>query len=161
MEQSLVKNCESKFLKGSHNKALQFKHVHRAYRGEGKRKVMCNCQEHQGPAHGQQCEKRHEQTIKSTIPWCLAHTASRNGNWNGALGRLHPKKHFPTIVTTMAPMKNNGRIIHPTKDRFITAREVARAQTFPDNFQFDAYCRIALKQVNSLKHCMLSTPIHW
>jgi site-specific DNA-cytosine methylase len=135
----------------------KFKHLHRAYRGEGKGKVMCICQEDPGPAQAQQCDKRLERTTKSTIPWCLAHTASRNGNWSGALGRLHAKKLFPTIVTTMAPMKVNGRIIHPTEDRFISAREVARAQTFPDTFQFDADCRIALKQVNTPKYFKTTT----
>jgi site-specific DNA-cytosine methylase len=115
----------------------------RAYTGVGKIKKLCNIQD-----HVETCERQREGSLKTTIPWCLAHTATKNGNWNGAMGRLHPRQPFPTIVTSLAPLKSNGRIIHPTNDRFVTVLEVARAQTFPDTFHFDANCKKALKQVS-------------
>jgi C-5 cytosine-specific DNA methylase len=54
---------------------------------------------------------------------------------------------FQTIVTTLSPLKSNGIIIHPAQDRFITVREAARAQSFPDSFHFSADRKSALKQV--------------
>lgn len=118
------------------------------YWGVGRDKFMCKCHEKLGNAEGNLCEGR-VGALKSTIPWCLAHTANRNGNWKGALGRLHPSEPFPTIVTSLAPLKNNGKIIHPTLNRFLSVREVARAQSFPDNFQFDSDCRVAIRQVSN------------
>jgi site-specific DNA-cytosine methylase len=109
---------------------------------------MCKCQEILVNAGENLCVGR-DGGLKSTIPWCLAHTAKRNGNWKGALGRLHPSEPFPTIVTSLAPLKNNGKIIHPTHNRFLSVREVARAQTFPDTFQFDEDCRVAIMQVSN------------
>jgi len=38
-------------------------------------------------------------------------------------------------VTASAQPENCG-IIHPTEDRRYTIREIARIQTFPDNFRF-------------------------
>jgi site-specific DNA-cytosine methylase len=112
------------------------------YTGTGKTKSMCKCHS----IAGVKCERRRKGEEK-TIPWCLAHTASRNAHWAGALGRLHPLQPFPTIVTTLNPLKSNGIIIHPTQDRFITVREAARAQSFPDSFHFSADRKSALKQV--------------
>jgi site-specific DNA-cytosine methylase len=103
---------------------------------------MCRCHS----LAGAKCEQRRRGAEK-TIPWCLAHTASRNGHWAGALGRLHPMQPFQTIVTTLSPLKSNGIIIHPAQDRFITVREAARAQSFPDSFHFSADRKNALKQV--------------
>jgi C-5 cytosine-specific DNA methylase len=112
------------------------------YSGTGKTKSMCKCQ----TLAGVMCERR-QKGAEKTIPWCLAHTASRNAHWAGALGRLHPLQPFQTIVTTLNPLKSNGIIIHPTQDRFITVREAARAQSFPDSFHFSANRKSALKQV--------------
>lgn len=54
-------------------------------------------------------------------------------------------------------MRAEGRILHPTKDRFVTIRELARAQTFPDSFVLDPKRVYALKQVSVL----LSLILHW
>lgn len=80
----------------------------------------------------------------------MAHTAHKNGHWRGAFGRLHQRQLFPTIVTKQAPMRTEGRILHPTKDRFVTIREVARAQTFHDSYVFDPKRVYALTQVSAI-----------
>lgn len=88
--------------------------------------------------------------VPTVIPWLLPHSADSNSHWRGALGRLHRRHLFPTILTKLAPMRAEGRIIHPTKHRFVTIREVARAQTFGDNFEFDAARVHAVRQVSVL-----------
>ncbi len=51
-------------------------------------------------------------------------------------GRMYPDRPAPTITTGfMSP--GQGRFIHPTRRRAITAREAARLQGFPDTYDFD------------------------
>ncbi|KAL1455035.1 hypothetical protein WDU94_009156, partial [Cyamophila willieti] len=52
----------------------------------------------------------------TVLPWSLAHTASRNNNWQGVLGRLAWDESFDTIVTTPNPMNKQGKILHPIQD---------------------------------------------
>lgn len=87
---------------------------------------------------------------QSLIPRSLAHTASKNGNWSGALGRLAWNDLFATVVTQPNPFKSTGRLLHPILDRFVTVLEIARAQTFPDSFKFHTDHRAAMKQVSML-----------
>lgn len=70
------------------------------------------------------------------IPWCLAHTAERNGGWEGAVGRLSNEDMFAHIAGFPVPVGENGRVFHPSQDRFCSVREFARGQGFPDNFMF-------------------------
>lgn len=105
---------------------------------------MCICNE--GGSNKDEC-KLARPDGETTIPWLLPHSATKNGHWKGALGRLHPGHFFSTITTEPLPMKSEGRLLHHTEDRFITIRELARAQTMPDSFQFSADRKAALKQV--------------
>lgn len=84
---------------------------------------------------------------ESLIPRSMAHTANRNGNWNGAMGRLEWNGLFATIVTQPAPLKSTGRLLHPSLDRFVTIRELARGQCFPDGFKFHELNKAALQEV--------------
>lgn len=70
------------------------------------------------------------------IPWCLAHTADKHNHWAGLYGRLIWKGFFPTIVTSTNPILKQGQTIHPDQHRVISIREMARAQSFPDDFLF-------------------------
>lgn len=50
-------------------------------------------------------------------------------------GRLNPRKPAQTITSGFGSM-GQGRFVHPTKPRMITAHEAARLQGFPDSFSF-------------------------
>ena len=55
--------------------------------------------------------------------------------YDAVYGRLHPDRPAPTITTGfMTP--GRGRYIHPYERRVITAREAARLQGFPDDYDF-------------------------
>lgn len=45
----------------------------------------------------------HKQS-NTLIPWCLPHTGSRHGHWNGLYGRLSNDGYFRTVVTNPEPM---------------------------------------------------------
>ena len=55
-------------------------------------------------------------------------------SYKNRFGRLYWEKTFSTIMTKPEPYW--GRVIHPDQDRVISVRECARAQGFPDSFQF-------------------------
>lgn len=105
------------------------------YTGMGQKKLMCS-------------KRGSGQTV---IPFSLAQTATNNGHWSGAYGRLHPRMFFPTLLTQLSPLKRNGKVFHPVQDRYITVRECARAQTFPDTFSLDGDREEAIKQVSNPK----------
>nr|ALB00264.1 DNA (cytosine-5)-methyltransferase [Tigriopus japonicus] len=73
---------------------------------------------------------------QTIIPWCLPHTANRNGNWAGLYGRINWDGHFPTTVTNPEPISKQGRVLHPVQNRVVSVRECARSQGFPDDYQF-------------------------
>lgn len=77
------------------------------------------------------------------------------------MGRLDWNGLFATVVTQPAPLKSTGRLLHPSLDRFVTVREPARAQTFPDNFRFDLVDKTALLQVTHMlnKYFRVSAPL--
>jgi len=55
--------------------------------------------------------------------------------YNSVYGRLYPDRPAPTITTGfMTP--GRGRYIHPFERRVINAREAARLQGFPDDYDF-------------------------
>lgn len=117
---------------------------YRVYHGEWPNRYVCPCRY---DSNWTNCTSPEEPTV---IPWLLPHSADKNSHWRGAFGRLHQRHLFPTILTNHSHMRAEGRIIHPTQDRVVTIREVARAQTFADTFVFDAERAHALKQVSAL-----------
>ncbi|TDL25000.1 S-adenosyl-L-methionine-dependent methyltransferase [Rickenella mellea] len=50
--------------------------------------------------------------------------------------RIDGNGHFRTALTSMSPCSKGSRVIHPTQKRVLTIRECARAQGFPDHYQF-------------------------
>jgi DNA-cytosine methyltransferase len=70
------------------------------------------------------------------IPWCAAHTAHKNSNWGGLYGRLQWEGFFPTTLTESSPTAKQGCVVHPERARFVTYRELARSQGFPDSYVF-------------------------
>ena len=71
------------------------------------------------------------------IPDNLKKLRKKYGTGLGArtrFGRLRWDGRFSTILTSPDPYW--GAFIHPEQDRVISVRETARAQTFPDEFEF-------------------------
>jgi DNA (cytosine-5)-methyltransferase 1 len=56
-------------------------------------------------------------------------------------GRLDPLRPAQTITSGFGSM-GQGRFVHPTQPRMITAHEAARIQGFPDYFKFDVVRKI-------------------
>jgi DNA (cytosine-5)-methyltransferase 1 len=57
------------------------------------------------------------------------------------LRRLHPDEPSLTV--------SNNPFIHPTEDRYLTPREMARLQTFPDEFVFSGNKTEVMKQIGN------------
>ncbi|CAK1554784.1 unnamed protein product [Leptosia nina] len=94
----------------------------------GNLRGVCRC------ATGATCD--HERQENTLIPWCLPHTANRQGNWSGLYGRLSWEGYFSTTVTDPEPMGMQGRVLHPEQNRVVSVRECARSQGFPDSYRF-------------------------
>ncbi|CAG9759633.1 unnamed protein product [Ceutorhynchus assimilis] len=71
--------------------------------------------------------------LPTIIPFSIASTES---DWKGVFGRVTWDGHFETVLTKPNPSGFQGRVIHPDQHRILTVRECARAQGFPDSFQF-------------------------
>jgi len=63
-------------------------------------------------------------------------------------GRINPAKPAPTM-TTACINPSKGRFVHPTLNHGITARQAARIQTFPDDFQFKGGLMAAGQQIGN------------
>ncbi|KAG2063855.1 S-adenosyl-L-methionine-dependent methyltransferase [Suillus decipiens] len=50
--------------------------------------------------------------------------------------RLDADMYFSTALTTVLPNNKGGQVLHPSQKRILTVRECARAQGFPDNYEF-------------------------
>ena len=59
------------------------------------------------------------------------------------LNRLHRKKPSPTIMT------GRHTYYHPTKPRYLTAREAAAIQSFPNEFVFDGTIAQQWRQIGN------------
>ncbi|WP_299310303.1 DNA cytosine methyltransferase [uncultured Croceicoccus sp.] len=66
-----------------------------------------------------------------TLPCHMQHNGHKD-----VYGRIDPSKPSPTM-TTACINPSKGRFVHPTEHHGITARQAARLQTFPDDFQFE------------------------
>eukprot|EP00095_Tigriopus_kingsejongensis_P009171 maker-scaffold145_size311916-snap-gene-0.17 protein:Tk09171 transcript:maker-scaffold145_size311916-snap-gene-0.17-mRNA-1 annotation:"dna (cytosine-5)-methyltransferase -like" len=93
-------------------------------------KGVCSCNgKKNAPCHGLQQKM-------TLIPWCLPHTANRNGNWSGLYGRIDWDGYFSTTVTNPEPISKQGRVLHPNQHRVVSVRECARSQGFDDGYRF-------------------------
>ena len=71
----------------------------------------------------------------------------KNHSYVSMYGRMHPDKPAQTITSGFGSM-GQGRFVHPTRPRMITAREAARIQGFPDYFSFsEVSSRSALRDM--------------
>lgn len=72
---------------------------------------------------------------------------ARRSDHTKRYGRLHPQGLFSTILTKAD--LHWGAYIHPEQDRTLSVRECARAQAFPDRFQFIGSRGEQFKQVGN------------
>ena len=87
--------------------------------------------------------------IKSTKPG-----ESATNNFSDAFRRIHYDKPSPTVK------ENHGGVhLHPIKNRVLTPRELARLQSFPDNFKFLGTKSSVLKQIGNAVPPKLSMKI--
>lgn len=75
-------------------------------------------------------------------------------NFSDAFRRIDYKKPSPTVKEN-----HGGVFIHPKFDRVLTPRELARLQSFPDNFIFKGTKSSILKQIGNAVPPMLSYAI--
>ncbi|PSR77616.1 hypothetical protein PHLCEN_2v7806 [Hermanssonia centrifuga] len=59
-----------------------------------------------------------------------------DANYTTLFRRIDGKGQFKTALTTVNPNCKTGHVLHPTQKRVITVREAARAQGFPDSWEF-------------------------
>ncbi|KAF5345158.1 hypothetical protein D9758_009647 [Tetrapyrgos nigripes] len=74
---------------------------------------------------------------------------ARRGNRPGAYGRLDEDGTFNTIVCNVHPTAKQAKVLHPKCHRMLTVRELARAQGFPDWFEFVALDNNVLTMVRN------------
>jgi DNA (cytosine-5)-methyltransferase 1 len=67
--------------------------------------------------------------------------------YDNRFGRLHWEGTFNTILTRSYPYW--GRVIHPEQDRVLSARECARAQSFPDTTRLTGKLTDKYKQIGN------------
>ncbi|KAJ2064821.1 hypothetical protein GGI08_002327 [Coemansia sp. S2] len=81
----------------------------------------------------------HHSLPEKLKPWCLTakeSAASRHNGWKGLFGRLDPNGYFGTALTELQPMGKSGTVLLYDQRRVLSVRECARAQGFPDTFEF-------------------------
>ena len=72
----------------------------------------------------------------------LDHGERLASKYNFSRQRIHPDRPSPTVSTK--PL-----FIHPVYDRLMTPRELARIQSFPDNFEFTGSKTAMVKQIGN------------
>lgn len=80
-----------------------------------------------------------------------------DGRYSNRFGRLSWDGMFNTIVTRPYPYW--GRFIHPTQDRVLSARECARAQSFPDRVQLFGKLSSKYRQIGNAVPPLLARAI--
>lgn len=69
------------------------------------------------------------------------------------------KRQYPGLPSMTIKENHGGTHIHPSLDRCISAREMARIQTFPDHFIFEGSMKKAMWQIGNAVPPMLATAI--
>jgi len=60
----------------------------------------------------------------------------KGSTWRAHYGRSDGNGHFRCALTALAPQTKNTYPLHPYQRRIFTVRELARAQGFPDHYEF-------------------------
>lgn len=86
--------------------------------------------------------------------WPDCHRAGFSGHTD-VYGRLSWDRPAPTL-TTKCISYSNGRFGHPSEHRAISAREAARLQTFPDEFEFAGGLTSQARQIGNAVPVLLA-----
>ncbi|MEK6955217.1 MAG: DNA cytosine methyltransferase, partial [Nanoarchaeota archaeon] len=76
----------------------------------------------------------------------------RIGNYGLSTKRLYGDRPSPTVTT-------KNFFVHPTENRLLTPRELARLQSFPDNFLFEGTKTAMVKQIGNAVPPLLAEAI--
>jgi DNA (cytosine-5)-methyltransferase 1 len=90
-------------------------------------------------------------------PKNLENFKNAKGTFSSRYGRLSWEGTFAAIVTKPEPYW--GRYIHPSRDRLLSIRECARAQSFPDKFIFTGSTSSRYRQIGNAVPPFLSRQI--
>jgi len=80
---------------------------------------------------GQKMQDLPEELWHESFRYYVKEDPNRQGGPNLRMLRLYPDKPSPTITGYIF-----NKFVHPFEDRFITVREAARLQGFPDEVKF-------------------------
>jgi DNA (cytosine-5)-methyltransferase 1 len=69
------------------------------------------------------------------------------------------KRQYPGVPSMTIKENHGGTHIHPSLDRCISAREMARIQTFPDNFIFEGTMKKAMWQIGNAVPPVLASSV--
>ena len=84
------------------------------------------------------------------IPWSATHAANRNTSIKHKFyGRAPWDGYFKTTMTVPDPLKKQGQVLHPDKNRILSVRELARSQGFPDEYKFSGTIGDRLREIGN------------
>ncbi len=103
---------------------------------------------------GQKMQDLPEELWHKSFRFYVKEDPSREGGPNLRLLRLHPERPAPTVTGYIF-----NKFVHPFENRFITVREAARLQGFPDTFKFQGTLTSTQLQVGNAVPVQLSQAI--
>lgn len=103
---------------------------------------------------GQKMQDLPEELWHESFRYYVKEDPTRNGGPNLRIIRLDPEKPSLTITGYIF-----NKFVHPTEDRYITPREAARLQGFPDDFLFSGTLTSVQKQVGNAVPVQLAQAI--
>ena len=103
---------------------------------------------------GQKMQDLPEELWHKSFHYYVKHDPNRAGGPNLRILRLDPNK--PSLTVTGYVF---NKFVHPTEDRYITPREAARLQGFPDNFLFRGTLTSMQRQVGNAVPIQLAEAI--
>lgn len=93
---------------------------------------------------GQKMQDLPEELWHKSFKYYVKHDPNRNGGPNLRMIRLDPSQPSLTVTGYIF-----NKFVHPTEDRFVTPREAARLQGFPDDFLFVGTLTSVQRQVGN------------
>ena len=143
-----IPNIETELEDGTSTQKLvyPYKNIHYKNNIHGRNRGVCPCMEKEEGV----CDKQSHTQKNTLIPWFMAHSGSRNNDYAGCYGRVPKNGIFATVTTDPCPDGKQGRVVHPDQNRLLSVREFARAQGFPDHYEFCGELADKFRQVSQL-----------
>ncbi|EJD53349.1 S-adenosyl-L-methionine-dependent methyltransferase [Auricularia subglabra TFB-10046 SS5] len=110
----------------------QLQHITAGYPSEVVRKI-CSMSPTDADYRGMGSHRKSDYMISDPVS-----STGRKGFAPGVYyRRLNNDDAFSTLVTKVHPTGKQSQVIHPSQNRLISVREMARGQGFPDSFRFE------------------------